>query len=135
MVPGKPPVVVPVRWDARGATVLGREPGTAFAIARNGTTVGALAHGGGFVARGAAAADPALDALVSGTDVPIRAACAIISAARPIVPPALPRAGLACDGVACCTRGAPLALGIQRFADRSCLPSRRHLADGNTRKA
>ncbi|HEV2737299.1 MAG TPA: hypothetical protein VGU66_01860 [Candidatus Elarobacter sp.] len=83
IMPGKPPVVVPVRWDAHGATVLGREPGTAFAIARNGTTVGALVHGGGFVSRGSSLT--ALDALVSGSHVHIRGAYSIDPRGRILV--------------------------------------------------
>jgi hypothetical protein len=65
----------PTRWDAHGATAIGREPGTAFAIAPDGTTVGTLARGAGFVSRGNVVT--ALDALVAGVHPGIRGAYAI----------------------------------------------------------
>lgn len=42
---------VPMRWDARGGAPLAREPGTAFAVAPDGTIVGALRRRGGFIVR------------------------------------------------------------------------------------
>ncbi|MDQ6941623.1 MAG: hypothetical protein M3169_03800 [Candidatus Eremiobacteraeota bacterium] len=74
---------MPVRWDPRGATALGRKPGTAFAIAADGTIVGAFARGGGFVAHDRALT--ALDALVPGSHAHIRGAYAINAHGRILV--------------------------------------------------
>jgi hypothetical protein len=83
MVPGVPPIVMPVRWDAHGPAVLGRDPGTAFAIAPDGTVVGSLLRSGGFVAHGAAVTP--LDTLVRGVHAHIRGAYAINARGRILV--------------------------------------------------
>jgi hypothetical protein len=57
---------VPMRWDARAAP-LAREPGTAFAIAPDGTIVGALRRRGGFVVRDGKLT--LLDRLVTGAHI------------------------------------------------------------------
>ena len=83
MTPGVPPVVRPVRWDARGPTTLGHEPGTAFAIASDGTIVGALEDGRGFVSRGSRVT--ILDGLVAGGHAHILGAYAINGRGRILV--------------------------------------------------
>ena len=83
MTPGLPPVVMPVRWDARGVSVLGHAPGTAFAIATDGTIVGALENGGGFVSHGSGVT--ALDGLIGGAHAHILGAYAVNGRGRILV--------------------------------------------------